>query len=124
MRRGGAADELQTSATTRRRALGAVLLGADELAVQPDGQHVFARARLRALCATREIRTVAARPGDDVVALWITLRGDAEHLVAVAGAAGQPQIRFSGELEGFDGARIVGVEGDAHRTPTISRFRT
>jgi hypothetical protein len=45
---------------------------------------------------------------------WVVLGGHAEDFFALRVVSAQPVVGFGGDLDGADGPRVVGVDGDAH----------
>jgi len=91
----------------------------DELAVETHRQHVLARtvftwltdARLSQAVAL-EVRAVAARARDQVLAAWRALAGHAVRLAAVAESAFEPLRCAGSDLESLGRAGVFAADRD------------
>src|SRR5258708_5631947 len=65
-----------------------------------------------------EVFAIAGRGCDDVIAAILrpALARNAEGKLAIDGADLEPLSGGRGDLKGFDVARVVSVDGDAHRS--------
>jgi hypothetical protein len=88
----------------------------DELTVQAHREDVLAHAFVRLVHAVEEICAGAAGVGYQVQARRIALRRHAKHLAAFGIARNPPVSGVCGDFDSADAARVVGADGDAHRS--------
>ena len=92
-----------------------LLLCPQQLRMQPHSEDVLACTLAAAICLTiGVVRTVTPIASDDVVPPVGSLGGHRKHLLALRVVAREPVRRFGSDLNGADGAWIVGVDGEGH----------
>lgn len=87
-----------------------LLKRSDELAVKTHGQLVLARE-----ACTARIGTRATGLSSQIDVISVATGADAERVSAVRSSAFQPLTSGCRDLNGFDAAEVIGVDGDRHK---------